>query len=189
MSQWRETDYRTPAAHGQYSSTKGGELGTWISCPGVNSSQPLSAHGGGTWMGRGSLTLETSCLCPMALIRSWCSEFCAASCFLFLGGTWQASQGYIWLLFQADFSRCWEMTKQILHLLEASCQPVRVDTVSPDRLGSTSPTSEKTSFLCSVFRKRTEQTPPPPPLWNGLPHFLRRGSRLIPPPPQKRKSN
>lgn len=102
-----------------------------------------------------SLTREAHCLYPVALIRSWPSELCAALPFLFLGGKWLPSQEVIWLLLQV--SCCWEMTKQILHLTVTSCHPVRVDTTSSDWFGRTGPPYERAPLLYSVFSKGTKQ--------------------------------
>jgi hypothetical protein len=80
------------------------------------------AWDGGIWAGHWSLILEASC--------HWHLGFCAPA-FLFLGGTWLTSREYIWLLCQATCSCYWEVTKQSLHLLVASCQSERTDTSCP----------------------------------------------------------
>lgn len=147
---WRETDHRTPgetvAASGQHSSTKGGELGTWVVWPGVNRGQPPRAQGEG--------------LCPVALIRSCCFEFCTVPPFLFLGCTWWASRGvylasfssYLLLLLRNDWADSPSPGGQLPACESWHCQ-LRL-------VWRTSPPSEKASFLCFLFRKSTKQTPP-----------------------------
>lgn len=121
-------------SHGWYSSVKGEKLRIQVWCLGWHQttlfSVVLPEQGIDLWHQR---LAGFSCSCSR---WSWNPSQVLlmgayALCFLFLGDAW-LSRAWIWLL-QVTCSCKWGMTKQILHPLVASCQPVRVNATSSDR--------------------------------------------------------
>lgn len=130
---------------GWYLLVKGGKLGIWVWwLLGWHQTTLFS-----TWAGHRSLTPEVAVLaCSCSSEACNASQFLALGvcdpCFLILEDAW-LSRVWIWLLLQDTCPCSWGMTKQILHPLVASCQPVRVNATSSDRLRRVDPVSEGAS--------------------------------------------